>query len=1586
MKRRKHRRRKTNLRIRKWFRNLVVLLVVVAGVGGVTLAVRSWRTDDYVSLQRARLAIDHGKPNTALDIVSNLIAINPKNVAALCTRAEARLALHQFDKARDSLERAIRFERNNTRARSLLVRWALMHALETVRRPEFVHNTRLQSQFDAALAVGYAQVAWYAHHSHKDHALQSRLTHAKLLAADIERLKKLSKSAATPYYSGKEKPQPETIAEAVESSEPGADPTSRLAQRYGDLEDQLLAIFDLDPAHLEAWTMYVMLLLERRDGPALWRAAEKVARISNLPARLASHLATGLLTIPGQVLPPARRIATARKLMQAVGPDQKTSPAWSLGMARVYLFAGDAMRAQPLLETVLRSQSHHLEARYLLSKAFFDQGAYRNARTSLEELRLLPPPSAQTELLLALTQIRLGDIPSAFDALTRAKKIAPTNEAVRIALLDLMAKHGRLDEMRQEVEDYYRSDPAAVSAIRLRLKLLHQRGDQAGARSLLNHVASLPTITDDHRLLAVDGFLSIGDYKAAAGFAQDLVERHPDRIEGSLGLAASWLGRGQPGRALAVLAAAAHRFDNNSRLLELMGRAYLADGRFQPAAEVWQSVLENDPKNDGVRLLLAEAYLHFGLAADAVDLINQTLANNPSHPRAHRLIVRAYEATGEPEKARQVLSNLNTDRFDKARHPELLARVYLARGETDEAKAILQRALDRGHTGPQTRQLLARLAEAEGDPDQAAIHLKAIVLTNPKTLDPYLRLAELFSRYGLVDKGLVTFRTLENINALHSRLAQGVLLRRSGRTDASQKVLRGLLQDLVIRQDKLALRVADELSTIHFERGDYEAAVAVYDSLIRSRVNPAQAALRQADLALASQHARQSLERLDTSYAQYLGNDRLTRFEYMQRYAAMGRHDRALTLLEEWIERKPDLISLRKAKAELLAEAGRIQEAVQLYLEIRESDGESVLVLRRLAQLQEASFDFPAAEGTLKTLARIGGDAEALALVDLADLYARIGLKREAGVVLNELAKLPKPLDASALLTMGRTLSTLDRYSEAESSFQAIPSEAAEYAYAQVNLASIEQRRGENEAARDRVTGIFKRSPASVASALINLPMDNETRKLFFEWSDEIVASRSTAGTKRSAQYSGMTTWPASVASRWLGVRVAQAARRDDWNTVMESLDALASVSVADTTQTDLARICVRWHLGDVKTARELYRANTMLHIDYYAELLQALLVKPAYTTNDPAAGAGRLVSDEHVTNTVSIARCLTALLRGDYEGAKRSARDMSRSGLHPKGPGGSPQPWDTVFATDILSHIDSISGLPNTDHIHQQLALAFLSRTARLPELCALLCKSLRKQSGAPSLAHALYAQAILDQPNTENRNDKLFDVRTTASGTALALYLDARLRAQRKDYVGAAQSLTKLSSAAPSNRNVKHALAQAMVRTGRHAEAIAVLEKLGAGRAYPTPVSANGAMSLADPSPVDADSLGAHAANDLAYMLARHAPHRLNEAFAIASQALQHAPHSMPLRDTIGWIQHLRGQNDEALKHLSIAVASPHAAREVHYHIGAVYQALGRKRWAKYHLDKAASGPEKSTAKIKGDRVPYDQSRTQASSFPSM
>lgn len=1241
------------------------------------------------------------------------------------------------------------------------------------------------------------------------------------------------------------------------------------------------------------------------------------------------------------------------------------------------------MRAQPLLETALKSQPHHVEARYLLSKAFFNQGAYRDARTSLEELRLLPPASARIELLLALTQIRLGDIPSAFDALTRATKLAPTDEAVRITLLDLMAKQGRLNEMRQEVEDYYRSDPTAVSAIRLRLQLLHQRGDRAGAQSLLNNVARLPTITDDHRLLLVDGFLSVGNYKSAAGFAQELIERHPDRIEGSLGLAASWLGRGQPGRALAVLSAASHRFDNNSQLLELMGRAYLADGRFQPAAELWQSVLQNDPKNDRVRLLLAEAYLYFGLAADAVDLINQTLANNPAHPRAHHLIVRAYEAAGEPEKAKQVLSNLDTDRFDEARYPELLARVYLARGETDEAKVILQRALDRGHTGPQTRQLLAHLAEGEGDADQAAVHLQAIVRTNPKSLDPYLRLAGFFSRQELVDKGLATFRMLENINAPHSRLAQGVLLRRSGRTDTSQKVLRTLLQELVIRQDKLALRVADELSTIHFERGDYQAADAVYDSLIRGRVNPAQAALRQADLALASQHAHQSLERLDTSYAQYLGNDLRTRFEYMQRYAAVGRHDRALTLLEEWIKREPDLISLRKAKAELLVEAGRLQEAVQLYLEIRESDGESVLVLRRLAQLYKASFNFPAAEGTLRTLARIGGDAEALALVDLADLYARVGLKREAGVVLNELAKLPIPLDASALLTMGRILLTLERYSEAENSLQAIPSRAAEYPHAQVKLASIEQRRGENETARDRMTEIFQRSPASAASALIDLPMDKETRKLFFSWSDEIVASRSTTSTKRSAQYSGVTTWPASVARRWLGVRVAQAAMRDDWNTAMESLDALASISTGDTTQTDLARICVRWHIGDVKTARELYRANTTLHTDHYAVLLQALLVEPAYTTNGPSAGAGRVVSNEHATNSASIARCLAALVRGDYEAAKISARDMGRGGLQRKDSGGNPQPWDTVFATDMLSHIDSISGLPNADQIHQQLALAFLSRMARLPELCDLVCESLLRQSGAAPLAHALYAQAILDQPNTENRRDKLSDLRRSAPETALALYLDARLRAEGKDYAGAAQSLTKLASAAPSNRNVKQALAQAMVRTGRHAEAIAVLEKLGAGRAYPTPVSANATKSPADPSPVDADFLGAQAANNLAYMLARHAPHRVNEAFAIASQALQRAPHSMPLRDTIGWIQHLRGQNDDALKHLSIAVASPRAAREVHYHIGAVYQALGRINWAKYHLDKAASGPEKSTAKIKRDRVPYDQSGTQASSF---
>jgi len=91
--------------------------------------------------------------------------------------------------------------------------------------------------------------------------------------------------------------------------------------------------------------------------------------------------------------------------------------------------------------------------------------------------------------------------------------------------------------------------------------------------------------------------------------------------------------------------------------------------------------------------------------------------------------------------------------------------------------------------------------------------------------------------------------------------------------------------------------------------------------------------------------------------------------------------------------------------------------------------------------------------------------------------------------------------------------------------------------------------------------------------------------------------------------------------------------------------------------------------------------------------------------------------------------------------------------------------------------------------------------------------------------------------------------------------------------------------------------------------------------------------------------------AGNDLAWVLATHDPARLNEAKLIAMSVYKQGHPSAQLLDTLGWIEHLRGDNEQALKYLNQAVVQQRSIPDLYRHLEVVYRKLGNDRWADYY-----------------------------------
>lgn len=192
---------------------------------------------------------------------------------------------------------------------------------------------------------------------------------------------------------------------------------------------------------------------------------------------------------------------------------------------------------------------------------------------------------------------------------------------------------------------------------------------------------------------------------------------------------------------------------------------------------------------------------------------------------------------------------------------------------------------------------------------------------------------------------------------------------------------------------------------------------------------------------------------------------------------------------------------------------------------------------------------------------------------------------------------------------------------------------------------------------------------------------------------------------------------------------------------------------------------------------------------------------------------------------------------------------------------------------------------------------------------------------------------QAMLDLGRTAEANAALDDLLAAAPQMPVVRQLQARRLVERDDFPGAVAMLEPLAAA--QRPDLLTMLAQYLERAGQLDRAVAIHRQLRTDR--PNDITA---------------------ANNLAYTLALSArgdKAKLAEARTHIDHAIAKAgdsPVALPLFDTLGFIQYLSGQNNEALASLTKALPTLRLEPAMHYHLGLAYARTGQPALAKLHL----------------------------------
>ncbi len=382
----------------------------------------------------------------------------------------------------------------------------------------------------------------------------------------------------------------------------------------------------------------------------------------------------------------------------------------------------------------------------------------------------------------------------------------------------------------------------------------------------------------------------------------------------------------------------------------------------------------------------------------------------------------------------------------------------------------------------------------------------------------------------------------------------------------------------------------------------------------------------------------------------------------------------------------------------------------------------------------------------------------------------------------------------------------------------------------------------------------------------------------------------------------------APIRLSWLNIRVKLASNAKDWSETLDTIEQMCELS-PQTLELFAARILVMTHLNRNEQARRLYLTTPGLAQSPFGPTV-AVLVGEKIPPSSPERSR--------------FAVYLEALAMGDIDAARSAADSLP--------------PMRTVYRSDLLAILDRSDVKSQAiSNAARQLVAAFLALNTGLPQLAIELTEQVSAKTPSLIPAHAMLAEAL---HKATGSLDKATAVLKGAPGSALAIYIKAYEKTQSGDYAGSAEQLSQLLEKEPGNYLIRYEYTQRLQLAGQIDKAIANLTES---------LKSNSPMAVAE-------------RNDLAYLLAENHPDRLDDAYAMIQKAITDAPNVAAFLDTLGWIEHLKGSNQEALQHLSQAVAFLKQLPALHYHLGAVYAGLGNNDWARYHLQEAAASTQDS------------------------
>ena len=350
------------------------------------------------------------------------------------------------------------------------------------------------------------------------------------------------------------------------------------------------------------------------------------------------------------------------------------------------------------LKNTLQASPQLAEARYLLGKAYLEQGDPKNAEIELKKALDLKYDADKATPALAKSQFLQGQADAIITSYAKRKLTSPEANAELQTLVGFAQfSRGKTDDALTSFAAAEQYSPGYPNAILGEARVKASRQDYSGATVLVDKVL---TKTPEQ----TEGLMLKGDLDRAQGNPKEAIERYEKAV------------KAQP--------------RNFSALLSLAS-VYLATGQLDLAQKRVEELKKLSPRQPNVTYL--EALLAFTKKdyAKANDAIQLTLAAQPGSGQTHLLAGAISIALNQPAQAEQHLREVVKQVPGSLYARKLLASLYLRQRQAQKADEVLQPGLAAAPDDAALVGLAGESALLKGDFDTASKNFERAAKLNP---------------------------------------------------------------------------------------------------------------------------------------------------------------------------------------------------------------------------------------------------------------------------------------------------------------------------------------------------------------------------------------------------------------------------------------------------------------------------------------------------------------------------------------------------------------------------------------------------------------------------------------------------------------------------------------------------------------------------------------------------------------------------------------------------------------------------------------------------------------------------------------